>query len=108
MTRHLGKARQNPRLLKPAPAIQADEGRHEPGPRRGPENGEPEKAHGPHEADEGGGGQTARPSQRKPEERSEDLTAVQRIDGQDVEDEESEIHEGHSADEPARIWKGRG
>ena len=58
-------------------------------------------------ADDGGDLQAARATEHKPEERLEDLAAVQRINWQQVENEQTEIDIADHADEFIGVWKRR-
>src|SRR6185369_9766735 len=84
---------QCPRLLQPAPAIQQGEGSYGAEPNRLAPNRYPNEADHSDKPKRGGDHETAGAAKNKPEQRSQDLPTVQRIDRENVEGEQGNVNE---------------
>jgi hypothetical protein len=93
VARQLCETRQGLRVSQPAPAIQKHEGSQRPKPDRTHPDSEHDEPGHAQEADAGGYHQAAGASEHKPKQRAKNLAAVQRVDWQHVEYQETQVDE---------------
>src|ERR1700746_2298911 len=90
--RQLGHFQESPRMLKSSPAIHEHEERENAVPDGMPPQSKSDESGHAHKTEQGGDHQASRPSYDKPKQRAENLAAVQRIDGQHVEDQQNYVN----------------
>jgi hypothetical protein len=79
-------------VLQSSPAIHEHEERENAVPDGMPPQSKSDESGHAHKTEQGGDHQASRPSYDKPKQRAENLAAVQRIDGQHVEDQQNYVN----------------
>src|SRR6266542_3417274 len=107
VTWQLCQSRQRPRLLQSLPAVHQDEHRKNAEPERVYPHGEGDQPNHSRKADKSGNHQAAGPSQYKPPQRAKNLATIKWIDGQHVENQQTQVDEPHSPQQGVSIGHGR-
>jgi hypothetical protein len=89
--RQFCQAQEDAGMLQAAPAVQQQKSGHDAVPRRPRVNRQDEKAGYTEKSEDGGDHQAAGASQDEPEQGAQNLAAVQRVDRQDVEDQQTDV-----------------
>ena len=105
--RQLGQPRQRPRMLQPSPATHQDERCQHAQPHRSDHQRQQKQSRYAHKSHARRRHQAARPAQRIPQQRPQDLPAIQRINGQQIKDQQSQIHEPDGPQQPVEVGHGR-
>jgi hypothetical protein len=102
-TWELGHPQKSLGLFKPGPAVHCHEDGNRAQPRVLSPDCKSDERDGPKQAKNGRSHQAPGAAKHKPEQRSQNLTAIQGIDRKDVEDEEPLVNKGHPAHEVKQI-----
>src|SRR6185312_6280951 len=101
-----GELAQGAGVAQAAPTTQKDKGINHSQPQiAGQERRQAEQA-GPHDPNGGGGKQAASAAEGEPEQGAEDLAAIERVDGEEVEDEQAQVDVEQGMDEGERVGMG--
>ena len=103
---HFHELQESASLVEAVPALYSSEGGEEEEPEAAEPGGEADDGGGADEADDGGDHEASCLADDEPEERAEDLAAVEGVDGEEVEDEEEGIDEEDGIEEVLEVSGG--
>jgi hypothetical protein len=86
-------------MFQSTPTVHQHKGRHQADPETAEDNGQSHQADRADNADDRSDGEAPGPPNEKPKQRAQNLTSVQRVNWQKVEDEQHEVDEPNSIEE---------